>query len=455
MIQREPIDRRDLHQLLHSRQPMHGTLELTLQEQPDQDVATITAQHAPGQSVSLPASRARHILRLLLAHYPVPVTVNGELMPRSDFDTLPSIDLVSANPPILPAPGEPNRELLTATQPHAGTLLFDGLFYYVAQPWEITGQHKTEQDLTSLQVTETIACSNPDWCSRHIMPAQRYTIAHNVVHQATNEERATSTFVEIIGTIYCVPGPASVEAMQPQLESPRRQVAEHADTTGRVLLGSSWNTLTRAWHPGYQDLRLLVSLQAMLVKPSPQMPNPIRWALAEALLTHDHHSLVPVSDSDHTDLWLEAARINVRTQHGNQYTLPCGNDLPHELRKLQPDLRRFMPVASITIDCQIRRDGEIIRKLPVPLDLLPTGWIDTPLVFFTPDAAQDTDALAHRMARAYNRWRAEDDHYPDTLQAAQVLAKRMTQGERQSADPPSDKPSVSGNFATPPSYEGP
>ena len=431
MLTREPADRRDLHQVLAWHQGMPDTLRLTLDHQPERDLTIVAAQHDPSHTAAIPTPRATSTLNRLLSHYPIPVTINGETLPRTDFDSTPSISLITTDPKILPGPRDHHMEMLSGVQQHVGTILFDGLFYYLAGLQDLDLAPRGEETQASLRVQQTIACSNPDWERTHHTPAERYDITYNMVRYASEHERDDSSFVEVLGTMYCVPSPASIRAMSDQLDAARQQVAQHAADTGRNLLSTHWGDLPRAWHPGYVDARLITSPLAVLVKPSPSMSRPIRWALAEALLDTDSDCLVPVSDSNRTPFWIEPVRIRIQTLQGERYDFPGHSDPLIELTKVLPAVRHPMPVASIKLDCQIRTDDQHCREVTVSLDLLPTGWIDLPFVMFTPSVVTDIDDTADRLARAYNPWRTHEDQFPATLHAAQPLAKRMIEGELQ------------------------
>ena len=431
MITRQPIDQRDLHDLLRydEQHPLHE-LVLTLQQEDSSDVATLTTHHQPGQSVTLIADRARSMLQVMLAHYPAPVSMNGEWLPRSDFDTRPAIYLISTDPPTLPGPEQYRIEHLDDTQRIAATMLCDGLLYLVARREDLGKYGESTDQRAQLRLDETIACSNPEWQPRHVMPAQRYEVEHSLIYITTDEDRPECRFLEIAGANYFFPSPKTAATMEPQMERTRQIVRSHAEATGRTILGHPWKVLTRAWHPGYDDLRLLLHLNTTPIKLSPDIPRPIRWAIAEALLECDQHGLVPVSDGESADLWLQARNLIIQTGDGNHHTMPCNSELRHALQR-RTGTRNFLPAKTISIDCALQSNGNHVRDVVVALDLLPTGWIDTPIIIYLNDAVQNQETTAHRLARAYNRWRADDDHYPPTLQAAQVLAKQLVEGERQ------------------------
>ena len=220
----EIVNTREVHDLLRHHPGDESPLEIyTSQPAEDADIR-LTTNRQPDSAATLRDELTVKGLRSLLAHYPCPVTINGEPVERTPYDERPNITIegggeIEGHDKPLPECGRPG-----------GDILFEGLLYAVWYP-ERQPPHIESDGLPRqyLKAVEKIGCLSPDLQSR-------YVIRHNLRRDgATEDELRRCQFGEALGNFNCIGGSPTTRAVAEAIEQARQTVRDHAASTGRSL----------------------------------------------------------------------------------------------------------------------------------------------------------------------------------------------------------------------------
>lgn len=426
-------DIKEVHELIRY-DPGHQVhrVEIELHETTNPNETRVTAKHRKGESATIPisASAAEICLATALGHYPIPVTLNGEDVPRADVDDRPAIYLNCPDRPCLAAPEERRGSRLADTRITGNAVLCDGILYGVTGTEYLIETRQGGAD-PRLQPFEHALCTTPGWEPDHLMPAETYRIEHNLVYTTTTpDEREGAIFALCFNAPYFQPRSGNEPQLVEQQQRTWERIRQHAQSTDRELVQpEEAKAAVTLWSPGYGGDVAILARGTRQVAISENASQGVQWAISEALMQQQEYALAPVRHRQGIGE-LTATSVSyttldgVRRHHGIHWGTQAGDEMEGASGGAE-----FCPARDIIVTAVLSTDADDPEGIDISVPMLPMGWRDLPHIIFDVDRIGTTEEATYRLACAYTNWKSEHDDYRPTRRAAEVLAARMIEGE--------------------------
>lgn len=423
-----------VHQLLRYR-PGLDRLDVTVAI--DGAVRSITAH---GQTVqnrangtSLPEPQrlegAKHTLRRLLAHYPKPVTVNGEAVPTGPFPDRAGLASEPRPEPLAPGGRTPGIKPLPG-QPQEGRMLVEGLTYHYQVP--VDDNPATQAHRRTAAIAYPKEESHPHWWNTRLYrahPNYRWNPANE-----PQQQPALRFHFRYGTTPLCEPDQDGWRALLPEL---KRQL----DAAAAVIRQDSGASRVH-WGPGnpaHQDLyithtawgadwngsRIAVSPAGTAVQLDDQnLSLPVQYSIALALYRRNCQGLTPVQ-SRHDDLpVVTCERVEIRRIDGaTTVHHPAGEARRSCAAEFAP---YGINAASITAHLVVTEPGGSRRQVAAPLDLYLHGEQYDESVWLTGTGARED--LTTRLQEAYADWNQSENEWERHRDHCRILETRIREG---------------------------
>lgn len=430
------IDVTHLHRFLAYRTEL-ASLDVTVTDHPEASVADVSAH---GETTRFNYSRnPLDTLREMLAHYPAPVTIDGEELPTKPFPHGPAVT-IDYRPP-LDHEGHRlhhRRDEAFPNVPGRSQIIIDGLTYSInpfVEPAYFIRPHQDDQH-----------------------PLANSPVMH-VVHYNINANGAMADTSRI--TLYtshdrplAVLLPHQAESLETEMARQREIAAAHCSnrrTPIRWLLTEEFHPphhyydrlLNPKPRPEYDNLPLhhlhaadnsprpimvLPHITPVAIDPQEQTSQANRASIARALLLNPQLGLIPVNPAYPTVHDQPPATLVCTDIVIVRHTLKPVAPLNHRITNGPPT-----PATSITATLELQDEhGTSVRTMDVNLDLLVRGEAHDYMVAYVPHPDLDTRTLGdliHEFA-----WDHQADHYDEHDAArhrddARILARRITEDD--------------------------
>lgn len=408
-----------LHHLLRHT----GQNELTVTVAQHGDYAAVRANDTAGDYL-LRTWQGPQVIATLLAHYPVPVTINGAILPRSAFPSQPAA-VISAYPngTVCGQPTLHQRGVAGLAQ-QGGAYYCEGLTYRIAAaPSSHFICGSMPPPLTS-PALRTVAIIDPTENHDHYQRVNFLTVHYNLP-LPTRPQELYLDYTDLptgVASATSETAPAGDAVLD---RTRATQLAEALNVAGGIPLPAD-HRLHQAWHqPGSVPRWIALPPRACPVRLSDAIPAQLSYSLATALYAQNHRGLVPVSAAvpDQTDLpVIGAITISVVGDTG--------------MRQLEPEAPpaeypHFSRVRAIRLELTAAESGCPLPTRAVPAPCAFLGWPGDEVVIGAPDWQPTVPELTVDLVNAYWPWfdPPENETVDEYEDYATVLATRIVLGE--------------------------